>query len=67
VKTVSGTKVKLRIPAGTQPGRKFRVRGQGVEKGGQHGDQVVTVTVKIPDKLTPEQELAFREFSDTLE
>jgi len=67
VKTVNGTKVKLRIPAGTQPGRKFRVKGQGVEKGGQRGDQVVTVNVKIPEKLTPEQELAFREFSDTLD
>ena len=66
VKTINGTKVKLKIPAGTQPGRKFRVKGQGVEKNGQRGDQVVTVNVKIPEKLTPEQEQAFREFSEKL-
>ena len=31
VKTVAGAKVKLRIPAGTQPGRKFRIKEQGPE------------------------------------
>lgn len=62
VKTVHGTKVKLKLPAGTQPGRKFRIRGQGVEKQGQKGDQIVSVRVHVPEKLTPEQEKAFREF-----
>lgn len=66
VKTVNGTKVKLKIPPGTQPGRKFRIRGQGVDKNGQKGDQVVAVKVKIPEKLTPEQEEAFREFNEKL-
>ncbi len=64
VRTVHGTRVKLRIPAGTQPGSKFRIRGQGIEKQGQKGDQIVTVRVKLPEKLTPEQEKAFREFSE---
>ncbi len=63
VATVHGAKVKLKIPAGTQPGRKFRIRSQGLEKGGQKGDQIVTVNVRIPEKLTPEQEAAFREFT----
>ncbi len=62
VKTVRGSKVKLRIPAGTQPGKKFRIRGQGLEKGGRKGDQIVAVTVKIPEKLTPEQEAKFKEY-----
>jgi molecular chaperone DnaJ len=65
VRTVHGTKVKLRIPSGTQPGRKFRIRGQGIEKQGQKGDQIVTVQVKIPEKLTPEQEAKFKEFLRT--
>ena len=64
VSTVHGGKVKLKIPAGTQPGKKFRVRGQGLEKQGQKGDQIVAVRVKIPEKLSPEQEQAFREFVD---
>jgi molecular chaperone DnaJ len=65
VRTVHGGKVRLKIPAGTQPGRKFRVRGQGLEKQGQKGDQLVTVRVKIPEKLTAEQEQAFKEFVRT--
>ena len=64
VRTVSGAKVKLRLPAGTQPGRKLRLKGQGLEKGGNKGDQFVTVQVRIPEKLTPEQEQRFREFTD---
>ncbi len=64
VKTVHGSKVKLRIPAGTQPGKRFRIRGQGLEKQGQKGDQLVTVNVKIPEKLSPEQEAAFRAYLD---
>ncbi|HQW66617.1 MAG TPA: J domain-containing protein [Gemmatimonadales bacterium] len=65
-KTVAGSKVKLKIPAGTQSGKKFRIKGQGLEKGGQKGDQIVTVQVKIPEQLTEEQELAFRAFVDSM-
>ena len=67
VKTVGGAKVKLRIPAGTQPGRKFRIKGQGLEKHGQKGDQIVTVNVKLPEKMTPEQEAALKAFAGKLE
>jgi molecular chaperone DnaJ len=62
VKTIRGSKVRLKIPAGTQPGSKFRIRGQGLTKGGQKGDQIVALRVKIPKKMTKEQEAAFREF-----
>jgi molecular chaperone DnaJ len=65
-KTVAGTKVKLKLPAGTQSGKRFRIKGQGLEKGGQKGDQLVTVQVKIPEQLTEEQELAFRAFVDSM-
>ncbi len=63
VRTVHGSKVKLRLPAGTQPGKVFRIRGQGLEKQGQKGDQLVAVKVKLPEKLTPEQEAAFKVFA----
>jgi molecular chaperone DnaJ len=66
VKAVSGAKVKLRIPTGTQPGRKFRIKGQGLEKNGQKGDQIVTVQVKLPEKMTPEQEAALKDFADKM-
>jgi molecular chaperone DnaJ len=64
VKTINGTKVKLKLPAGTQPGRRFRIRGQGLAKGGQQGDQIVVAKVKIPEKLTAEQEAAMKEIFD---
>ncbi len=65
VKTIHGSKVKLKVPAGTQPGKKFRVRSQGLTKGGQTGDQIVTIDVKIPEKMSAEQEAAFREFAES--
>ena len=51
-----GTEVRIEGHA------RFRIRGQGIEKQGQKGDQIVTVRVKLPEKLTAEQEKAFREF-----
>ncbi len=66
VRTIRGAKVKLKIPAGTQPGRKFRIPGQGLEKNGQKGDQIVTVNVKLPEKLTAEQEAALKEFAEKM-
>jgi molecular chaperone DnaJ len=48
--------VTLKIPAGTESGRTFRIRGKGVPKpGGGRGDLLVTVKVSVPTKLTREQ------------
>ena len=63
VRTIDGKKVLLKIPAGTQPGRKFRIKGQGVERNGKRGDQLVQVKVMLPEKLTPEQEELMRKFA----
>jgi molecular chaperone DnaJ len=54
VRTVDGKKVVLRIPPGTQSGTRFRIRGQGVERGGRVGDMFVEVKVEVPDRLSPE-------------
>jgi molecular chaperone DnaJ len=54
VRTIDGKKVVLHIPPGTQPGTRFRIRGQGVEKGGRIGDFYVEVNLEIPEELTPE-------------
>jgi molecular chaperone DnaJ len=65
VRTLDGKKVVLKIPAGTQPGRKFRIKGQGIEKGGRRGDQLVQVQVTVPDELTPEQQELLRKFAES--
>jgi molecular chaperone DnaJ len=65
VRTLDGKKVLLRIPPGTQPGRKFRIKGQGIEKNGRRGDQLVGVQVTVPEKLTPEQQELMKRFADS--
>jgi molecular chaperone DnaJ len=54
VRTLDGRKVVLRIPPGTQSGTRFRIRGQGVEKGGRVGDLYVEVKVEVPETLSTE-------------
>jgi molecular chaperone DnaJ len=65
VRTLDGKKVMLRIPGGTQPGRKFRIKGQGVEKNGVRGDQLVQVQVTVPEQLTPEQQDMLKRFAES--
>ncbi|HWA16245.1 MAG TPA: DnaJ C-terminal domain-containing protein, partial [Gemmatimonadales bacterium] len=64
VRTLDGKKVVLRVPPGTQPGRKFRIKGMGIEKGGRKGDQLVGITVTIPENPTPEQEELFKRYAE---
>ncbi|GLX69185.1 molecular chaperone DnaJ [Paenibacillus glycanilyticus] len=57
-------KVKLKIPAGTQTGTYFRLKGKGVPKlrGYGQGDQHVKVTIVTPTKLSDEQKDLLRQF-----
>ncbi|HET7231796.1 MAG TPA: molecular chaperone DnaJ [Longimicrobium sp.] len=64
VRTVDGN-VVLRIPPGTQNGTRFRIKGQGIEKGGRRGDQYVKVEVGVPENLTDEQREEFERFAET--
>ncbi|MCI6288275.1 MAG: molecular chaperone DnaJ, partial [Lentisphaeria bacterium] len=68
IPTVSG-KASLAIPAGTQTGDKFLIRGKGMpslRRGEGRGDQQVQVFVEVPRKLTAEQKEALRHFDDLL-
>lgn len=64
VRTISGKKVVLNIPKGTQSGTKFRVRGQGIQKGDRVGDQYVEVIVTVPEELSDEELKAMEEFAE---
>ncbi len=59
-------KVAVKIPAGTQSGRQFRVRGRGMPplNGGGAGDLVIQVEVEIPTRLTPRQRELLEEFRE---
>jgi molecular chaperone DnaJ len=52
VPTLDGPPVTLRIPPGTRSGQTFRVKGRGIDNGKSQGDQLVTVEVAVPQKLS---------------
>ena len=59
--------VVLTIPAGTQSGRTFRLRGKGMPRlrqPDQHGDIYAKVEVRLPTRLTPEQQELFEQLRD---
>ncbi len=65
VRTVDGQFVVLKVPPGTQPGRRFRIKGMGVEKSGRRGDQFVKVQVDVPETLDEPARKQFEEFAAT--
>lgn len=58
-------KVKLKIPAGTQTGTYFRLKGKGIPRlrGVGQGDQHVKVVLVTPRKLSEEQKELLRQFA----
>ena len=64
VPTVHGD-VEMTIPAGTQTGKTFRLKGKGAPKlrGGGQGDQHVTVNIVTPTKLNDAQVEALKNFA----
>jgi molecular chaperone DnaJ len=67
VPTLDGPE-ELAIPAGTQSGETFRLRGRGVPhlQGSGRGDELVVVQVMTPTKLTPRQRELLCELSESL-
>ncbi|HEY8820189.1 MAG TPA: molecular chaperone DnaJ [Dehalococcoidia bacterium] len=67
IPTIDG-KAQLKIPAGTQSGRIFELKGNGVPhlRGGGRGDQIVRVRVVTPTNLTPEQKRLVSELGKSL-
>ena len=61
IPTLEGV-VEIAIPAGTQHGQSFRLKGRGMPdvRGGRRGDQYVVVQLVIPKDLNPEQKSLLR-------
>lgn len=64
VPTLQG-KATLKIPAGTQSGTTFRLKGRGMPqlRGGAHGDQLIRVHVEVPTTLTSEQRKKLEDYA----
>jgi len=65
VPTLEG-KANLKIPAGTQSGQMFKLRGKGIVhvNGRERGDLLVRVMVEVPTRLNPEQRAKLQEFAE---
>ena len=68
IETIEG-EVAFTLPAGTQSGQQFRLRGKGVPdvRGhGERGDQIVTIHVMTPRNLSAEQRELFQNLAETM-
>jgi len=63
VRTLDG-EISLKIPSGTQPGTKFRIKGKGAPElqGSRQGDMYVVTDVKIPKRLSKKQKKLLQDF-----
>ena len=66
MRTVHGTRPSVRIPAGTQGGKRLRLKGQGVRGPGdaQPGDQYCVLRIVPPAGLDPRQKELFQELRE---
>ena len=64
VPTLDGSRARITLPAGTQTGEQFRLRGKGmtVLRSQSRGDMIVEANVETPRELTDEQKKLLREF-----
>ncbi len=67
VPTLEG-KTKLTVPAGTQHGEVFRLKGKGVPilRSNRRGDQLISVRVVVPDRLNEKQRKLLKELGESL-
>lgn len=61
-----GGRVSMKIPEGTQSGQKMKLRNKGITKLGGYGfgDQIITIHVETPSKLSKEQRELFTRLSE---
>ena len=64
--TITGETVVLKVPAGTQPGERLRVRNQGLPMmdGYGRGNLVVQIQVQVPRKIDGEQTELLQKFDE---
>ena len=64
VPTIDGNRARVTLPAGTQNGRRFRLKGKGMRilRSNARGDMYVEVTVETPVNLTKRQKDLLEEF-----
>ena len=66
---IIGGKIKVKIPSGTQPGKKLMIKGKGLPilHGYGTGDMIIRITVWIPKKLSKKAKVLFENIKDLSE
>jgi molecular chaperone DnaJ len=64
IPTIDGGKAKIKIPAGTQSGKQFRLKGKGMPymRGSGNGDLYVQINTEVPVSLNREQKELLEKF-----
>jgi len=64
IPTIDGGKAKIKIPAGTQSGKQFRLKGKGMPymRGSGNGDLYVQINTEVPVSLNKEQKELLEKF-----
>ena len=69
IPTIEGTKLKVKLEAGTQPGKTLRLRGKGLPSvqgyGHGKGDLIVQVSVYVPKTLSKDEKEALKKFKSS--
>jgi molecular chaperone DnaJ len=63
VPTLDGDEVTVRIAPGTPSGRTLRIKGRGIKKGSTSGDLLVTIDVRIPQRVDGQAKKAIEDFA----
>ena len=66
IPTIEKKTLRLKIPPGTQPNARFRIKGYGMPRmdGGGRGDSYVQVMIEVPQKLTKKQKALIKEMAE---
>ncbi len=69
IPTIDGSKLKVKVESGTQPGKTLRLRGKGLPAvqgyGTGRGDLVVNISVYVPKTLSHEEKKALESFRES--
>ena len=61
-----GGNVQLKIPPGSQGGKKLRLKGKGLCSASHRGDQIVTLQIVVPEAKTEEQRRMYAEMAQKM-
>lgn len=61
-----GGNVELKVPPGSQGGKKLRLKGRGLSSSKKQGDQYVTLRIVVPEPTTEEQKKLYRKMAEIM-